>query len=200
MWISDRQEVGASLTVLLICEKIAFGSGGLLFATFFGIFFRKQNVTLARKLTEARKHQRRDAASETRRALSGTAVFSGNYARRHMDVVLAALPSAWPAAAGAFATGNVLLTRVGGVWGVVSLFWADARGAARVFVFCACRQLTWFYTGRTTPSRQTAATGPGARRGAIFFDIKFMSQSDNNCYLVNWERAALLTHLSSAAH
>ena len=31
-------------------------------------FLAKQNVTLARKLTEARKHQRRDAASETRRA------------------------------------------------------------------------------------------------------------------------------------
>ena len=57
-------------------------------------FLAKQNVTLARKLTEARKHQRRDAASETRRALSGTgSVPSGNYARRHMDAVLAALPS-----------------------------------------------------------------------------------------------------------
>ena len=57
-------------------------------------FLAKQNVTLARKLTEARKHQRRDAASETRRALSGTgSVPPGNYARRHMDAVLAALPA-----------------------------------------------------------------------------------------------------------
>ena len=56
-------------------------------------FLAKQNVTLARKLTEARKHQRRDAASETRRALSGTgSAPPGNYARRHMDAVLAALP------------------------------------------------------------------------------------------------------------
>ena len=56
-------------------------------------FLGKANGTLADAFAAARAAQRADAAAETKRALTGEGhAPPGNYARRHMDAVLSALP------------------------------------------------------------------------------------------------------------
>ena len=176
--VTDKTSERASRATYL--REIAFGSGGLLLATFFRVFLAKQNVTLARKLTEARKHRAARRGSSRRRcigALSGPHCEGGRGSGQLRAAAHGRVPGRFAEASSGGCQlrrgsprgdggGRLTMLRRAGVLGGL-VYWADTRGASCVLLFAGhCRHAPGCYVRSARPAHSRCQAQANARSKA----------------------------------